>query len=251
MKFLFKLLRRLLLVVILLAVVLYFARNVVARHAVMLAVTKLSGFSLEIGSVDVRPGEETLEVRDMRISNPPEFHGGTFAVVPWLRVRYDTLSLIRRAPHIRELEVHVTELVLVKNESGRTNAKVLQDRITSLGRDTGRSTGPGTSRVPAKVSKTPYRVDVLKLRLGTVTKRTFASRDRFTETKYVLNLNATYRNITEATSLTRLVMDTVFAQLGDVAGDMIRGVGEAVRGAAGALQKTARGIWGIFRKKQQ
>lgn len=249
MRTLFKLIRGLLLLLVVSGVALYFARNLLARHVVQLAVTKLTRFPLEIGSVNLQLREGVLEVHDLRISNPPEFHGGTFVVLPLLRMDYDTMSFVRRTPHIRELVVHVSEVVLVKNEKGETNANVLQDRAASLGGDTGKSPETTGGGAPPKKKKTPYRVDVMKVRVGTVTKRTFNAKGQSSENKFTLNLDATYRNVTESTSVSQLVMQTVFGQIGNVAGDMIKGVGTVLKGAADTLQKTTKGLFGIFQKK--
>ena len=237
MKLLFKLIKWLLVLILLLGVALYYARNTVARFAVGVAAKHLTGFPMQVGSVDLGLFNGTLEVRDLTISNPPEFHGGTFLIMPRLRVDYHTLSVLRRAPHIRELVVNIAEITLVKNEKGETNATVLQDRASSIG---------GASN---EQKKTPYRVDVMKVHVGTVIKRTHSRGGRCSETKINLNLDATYNNITESTSLSKLVMDTVFGQIGNVAGEMIKGVGGAVKGAADTLQKTTKGLFDIFKKK--
>ncbi|MBM3859808.1 MAG: hypothetical protein FJ395_09185 [Verrucomicrobia bacterium] len=242
MKLLFKLIKWLLLLVIVLGVALYFTRNIVARHAVQVATTQLTGFPLEIGSVDLGLLNGTLEVRDLKLTNPPEFHGGTFLIMPLLRVDYDTMSFVRRAPHIKELTVNVAEVNLVTNAKGETNYSVLQNRASSVG-------GGGAPKEEKKV--TPYRVDLLKVHVGTVFKCTLGTDGKEKSKTQVLfkPLNAKYENITECTSISKLVMDTLFTQVGTVAGEVIKGAGEAVKGATDTLQKTTKGLFDAFKKK--
>ncbi len=258
MKILFKLIKWLLMLVVVLGVVLYFARNIVARRAVEIAAKEMTGFPLEIGSVDIGLFNGTLEVRDLKLMNPPEFHGGTFVILPLVRVDYVTMSFLSRSPHIKELVVDVAEVDLVKNEKGETNATVLQDRASSIGggkkpADTSGGTPSGGTPgggAPKEEKKTPYRVDLVKVYVGAVIKRTFSSDGKPSENKINLNVSATYKDITESTSISKLVMDTVFGQVGAVAGEMIKGVGGAVKGASDTLQKTTKGLFDAFKKKQ-
>jgi len=261
MKTLFKIIKWLLVLVVVLVVVLYFTRNIVARRAVEVAAKELTGFPLEIGSVDIGLFNGTLEVRDLKLSNPPEFHGGTFVIMPLLKVDYDTMSFLSKSPHIKELVVEVSEVDLVKNEKGETNANVLQDRASSIGGSGGTSKSADTSGgtpsggtpgggAPKEEKKAmPYRVDLVKVHVGTVIKRTYSSDGKPSENKINLNTNAKFENITESTSISKLIMDTVFGQVGAVAGEMIKGAGEAIKGATDTLQKTTKGLFDAFKKK--
>jgi uncharacterized protein involved in outer membrane biogenesis len=256
MKTLFKVIKWLLVLVVVLGVVLYFTRNMVARRAVEVAAKEMTGFPLEIGSVDIGLFGGTLEVRDLKMMNPPEFHGGTFIILPLVKVDYVTMSFLSKSPHIKELVVDVAEVHLVKNEKGETNATVLQDRASSVGSGgetkpadtTGGKPDGGTPKEEKK--KMPYRVDLVKVHVGTVVKRTFSSDGKSSENKITLNANATYKDVTESTSITKLVMDTVFGQVGAVAGEMIKGAGEAIKGAGDSIQKATKGLFDSLKKKQ-
>lgn len=260
MKILFKIIKWLLVLLVVLGVVLYFARNVVARRAVEIAAKEMTGFPLEIGSVDIGLFSGTLEVRDLKLMNPPEFHGGTFVILPLVKVDYVTMSFLSRSPHIKELIVNVAEVDLVKNEKGETNATVLQNRAAAVSGSGGTSKPADTSvgtpsggtpsgGAPKEEKKMPYRVDLVKVHVGTVIKRTFSADGKSSENKINLNVDATYKDITESTSISKLVMNTVFGQVGAVAGEMIKGVGEAVKGAGDTLQKTTKGLFDAFKKK--
>jgi hypothetical protein len=177
------------------------------------------------------------------------------------------MSFLSKAPHIKELVVDVAEVHLVKNEKGETNANVLKDRASSMGGSGGTSKPADTSGgtpgggtpgggAPKEEKKTPYRVDLVKVHVGTVVKRTFSSDGKESKNTINLNTNAKFENITESTSISKLIMDTVFGQVGAVAGEMIKGAGEAIKGATEAvkgatdsLQKTTKGLFDAFKKK--
>ncbi|MEI8063174.1 MAG: hypothetical protein WCH84_03825 [Verrucomicrobiota bacterium] len=238
-----KILVRIATVLVALMVVSFLCRNFIARKVVEIAANKMTGFPLEIGSVDIGLFSGTLEVRDFQLMNPSEFHGGTFVKLPLVRVDYDTMSFLRRAPHIKELTVNVAEVDLVKNEKGESNATVLQNRAESISGS--KQTGSGAPKDEKKMS---YRVDLVKIHVGTVIKRSFSSDGKPNETKLSLNVDATYKDVNESTSISKLIMDTVFGQLGAVAGEMIKGAGATVKDAGQTLQKTGKGLFDNLKK---
>jgi len=248
MKTLFKLIKWGLVLVVALAVVLFLGRNTIARMAVEIGTKQKTGFPLSIGSVDIGLFNSTLEVRDLKMTNPPEFQGGTFVDLPLLRVNYDTVSMLRRSPHIKELIINLNEIVIVKNEKGESNTTRLQNSVSGSSADSG-GTPKETGEEPRPQNKQPYRVDLVKIHIGTVIIKDYSS-GRLKERKMTLNMDATYKNITESTNVTTLVMNTVFKQLGTVVGDVVKGLGDAAKGATDAIQKTGKGIFDIFKKKQ-
>lgn len=247
-----KLIRNLLIVLVIGVAGLYLARNFIARKAVEIAAREMTGFPLEIGSVDIGLLGGSLEVRDLKLMNPPEFHGGTFVNLPLLKVNYDTMSMLRRSPHIKELTVNVAEVVLVKNEKGENNATVLQKKAEAVsGKSSGGESKPGSATggkpspggAPPKEEKTmPYRVDLVKVHVGTVIQRSFGKDGKPSDHKLTLNVDATYKDITESTSITKLVMDTVFMQLGPQL------IGDAVKGVGDTIQKAGKGLFDVFKK---
>ena len=246
-----KLIRNLIIIVVLLVVGLYYFRNTIAKNAVEVAAKEMTGFPLEIGSVDIGLLTGTLEVRDLKMMNPAEFHGGTFVSLPLVRVDYDTISFLRRAPHIKELTVNVAEVALVKNEKGETNATVLQNKAEAVaGSKSPSGTGSGGGSTPPKEEKTmPYRVDLVKVHVGTVIQRSFGKDGKPSEHKIDLNVDATYKDISESTSITKLVMDTVFGQLGSqLVGSAVKGLGDAGKTVGDTLQKSGKGLLDMFKK---
>jgi uncharacterized protein involved in outer membrane biogenesis len=247
MKTLFKLIKWVVIIVVVLGVVAFFARNTIARKSVEIGTKQMTGFPLEVGAVDLGVFNGTLEVRDLKLMNPPEFQGGTFVDLPLFRVDYDTMSMLSGAPHIKELVVNVNEVVIIKDEKGRSNATVLQEKVS------GKS---GDAEEPAQEEKKQaYRVDLVKIHVGTVVIKDYSS-GKLKERKVTLNVDATYKDITESTNITALVMNTVFGQIGAVVGDVVKGlgdvvggVGDAAKGATDTLQKTGKGVLDIFKKK--
>ena len=242
-----KLFIRIVIVLVALLVVGFLCRNFIARKAVEIVAKDITGFPLEIGAVDIGLFSGTLEVRDLKMMNPPEFHGGTFVSLPLLKVDYKTLSFLCLSPHIKELVVNVAEVDLVTNEKGDTNATVLQNKVAASG-GTNQTASASGSSTPKDKKKMSYRVDLVHVHVGTVIKRSFNSAGKPSETKLTFNLDKIYTDINESTSITKLIMDTVFGQLGAVAGEMIKGTGAAVNNAGQTLQKTGKGLFDNLKK---
>jgi len=248
-----KILIKLLMVVVVLGVVAFLARNFIARKSVEVGVKKLTGFPLEIGKVDVGVFGGTLEVNNLKLTNPPEFHGGTFVDLPLFKVDYTTLSMLTGSPHIKELVVNVEEVVLVTNEKGEINAQAIQNKLIA---SKPASTGSEKPSEPKKEEKkAKYQVDLVRVHIGTIIKRTYSKDGKPNDIKIVMNTDREFKDISESTSLSALVTQVVFGQLGGVAGELVKGVGDTfkgagdtVKGASDTLQKTGKGLFDGFKK---
>ena len=237
MKTLKRLLIRGVLAVVALLVILFLARNFIARKAVEVGVTKITGFPLQIGSVNVGLFSSKVDVHDLRLMNPADFEDKLFVDMPQLYVDYQLASMLKKAPHINDMLVNIKQLVIVKNNKGETNAKKLKGIV---------SPGGGSSK--------KYRVDKLRVHVGTVTIKDF-SRAKPSERDITLNIDATYYNITDATDITRLVLLTVMNQvrlpdikMDDLKNNLSNAAGNAVKGAAGTVGRAGKSVFDIFNK---
>ena len=237
-----KLLLRLLSFLAVLVVFGFFSRNFIARRSVEIGVTKLTGFPLEIGAVDVGLFTSQLEVRDLKLTNPAEFPEKLFVDLPLLRLRYTLGSLLSGAPHVKEVVVNIENVVIIKNAAGRTNASVFQDKLAPA------ASSASDGKKPAESSNgASYRVDLLRVHIGTVIMKDF-SKARPTEHKLNLNRDVVFENITESTSVSALVMKIVFGQLGDIAGGLIKDGGSAGKEVTQTIQKSGKGLFDNIKK---
>lgn len=226
-----------------LLVALVLARNVIARKTVELGFRRTTGFPLEIGAVNVGLFNGQLEVRDLKLMNPPEFGAGLFVDLTRFHLDYRLGSMLRGAPHINAMTVDLHQMVIVKDATGNSNVTRLQG-ITSSGTSSNR---------------TKYRVDLLKVRVGTVTIKD-ASRGKPTERAIPLNITATYKDITDATDINRLVLLTVLNQarvpeMGIKSVDLKKGLtsatavaGEILKGTTNVVGATTKGLADTLKK---
>jgi len=62
-----------------------------------------------------------VEIRDLKLFNPPAFGGTPFLDIPEIHVEYDRDALARRELHFRLVRFNLGELDIVKNQAGQTN----------------------------------------------------------------------------------------------------------------------------------
>ena len=227
-------------VLLVLVVAAILGRNVIARKSVEIGAKKMTGFPLEIGSVNVGLLNGKLDVSNLKLMNPPEFQEKMFVDMPQLYVDYRLGSMFSGTPHINDMLINIKQLVVVKNNQGESNAQKLKGVV---------STGSSSS----KSSK--YAVDKLRIHIGTVTIKDF-SRAKPTERTITLNVDATYNNITDSTDITRLVLLTVMNQvhlpdIGIKTEDLKKGLGNVSNAAGEALKgatETTKGLLDTLKK---
>ena len=244
-----KLLVRILFVIVTLVVIGVLGRNFIARKSVEIGVKGVTGFPLEIGAVQVGLLSGQLDVRNLKLMNPPEFEDQRFVDLPLFHVQYELGSLLKGVPHVKEIVVNVQQVVIVKNAKGQSNANAIQDKLAPTGDTPEKSAQPA---VPAK--KLAYQVDLVRVHIGTVVKKDY-SKGQPTEQTIPFNRDIVFENISESTSISALVMKVVFGQLGDVAGGLIKNAGELSKSlggvgkdAAQTLQQTGKGLFDNVRK---
>ncbi len=225
-----------------LLVLVILARNFIARKSVEFGTERITGFPLTIESVNVGLLNGQLDVTGLKLMNPPEFQDREFVDLRKLHVDYRLGSMLAAAPHINDMLVDIDHLVIVKNTNGVSNTQKLK--------------GVASSNKP---SKTKYRVDLLRIHVGNVIVRDY-SRNKPLEKKVPLDITATYRDITDSTDITRLVLMTVVSQaripeIGISANDLKKQLGP-VGGAAGEmigtttnlLEQTGKGLLDTIKK---
>ena len=222
-----KLLWKILAVLVILIVIIFLARNVIARKAVEVGAKRITGFPLEIGSVNLGLFSSKVDVHDVKLMNPPEFQDKLFVDMPQLYVDYQFGSMLSGAPHINDMLINIKQLVVVKNNKGDSNAMKLKGVVSSGGS-----------------SSKKYRVDILRIHVGTVTLHDY-SRAGLGQRQYPLNIDATYSNITDSTDITRLVLLTVMSQvrlpdIGVSVNDLKKNLGDVT----GTATKTLQGATG-------
>ncbi len=224
--------------VIVLAAALVLARNFIAREAIQVGATKMTGFPLQIGNVNVGLINGQVDVHDIKLMNPPDFPDSRFVDMPELFIDYRLGSMLHGVPHIKNMRINIEQLVVVKTAKGDSNAAKLKGMVSSGGS-----------------SSTKYQLDLLRVHIGTVTIEDF-SRGKPTERKTALNIDATYKDISDSTDISRLVMLTVMSQIhlpdiGINTDDLKKSLGSVQNTAGQAVKGATDALGGLFKSLNQ
>src|SRR5271155_5728944 len=121
MKWIFKWLFRLFLLAIVLVVIFLLSLNSILRVLVEHNIRAQTGMDAEIGQFSLGFVGPTVEIRDLKIYNPPNFGGTLFLDIPEIHAEFDPAALARREIHVTLLRFNLGELDIVKNQAGQTN----------------------------------------------------------------------------------------------------------------------------------
>jgi uncharacterized protein involved in outer membrane biogenesis len=102
------------------------ARNVIERN---------TGLPTQIEELRISLRQPGLLVRGFKLTNTPDFGGGTFLDLPELRVELDRRALSEDKIHLKLVRVNLAELHLVVDEKGRRNTEALQQRTEGKNKD--------------------------------------------------------------------------------------------------------------------
>ena len=237
------------------------SRGFVVRHALEAAVTRSTGFPLEIADVSIGLTNGRVEVTDLRLGNPPGFEDPRCLHVSKLVADAEVGSFLREVYHAEEIELVVPEIVVVKNAAGETNL----DRLSALaGKD-----GEKKPDEPGKELR--WRCDRLRLVLGKVV---FLDYSRAKDGKprretWDLDIDEEFRDLTSPDQIVRLIVLKVVAGtpirlvnatvetlkegldgVVGVAGEILKGAGGAIKGAAEGIGGAIEGIFGGGKKAE-
>jgi uncharacterized protein involved in outer membrane biogenesis len=162
MKWIFKWLFRLFILAVVLVVIFLLSLNSILRVVIEHNIRAQTGMDAEIGKFSLGFVGPTVEIKDLKIYNPPNFGGTLFLDIPEIHAEFDRAALLRREFHLTLLRFNLGELDIVKNQAGQTNIFALGITLPSKKSGNGKIT-------PANVfpnAQFPH-IDVLNVSIGT------------------------------------------------------------------------------------
>ena len=212
-----------------LLIILFLTLNFIARKSVELGVAKVTGFPLEIGSMNVSLFASKIDVRNIRLKNPAAYEEPLFTDLPRLYIDYQLPSIISGKNHINNMLVELKEIVIVKKGGGDSNVAKLKQVLFS---------GKGSTK---------YQIDLLRVKCAGQAVIKDYSRAKLSERRIPVNVAAEYKNISNSTDITRLVLLTVMSQvhlpdIGIKPDELKKSLDESVKGLGDALDKAGKSL---------
>ena len=211
-----------LLLVLVLGLVL--ARNAIARSSLERAVSESTGFPVSVASVDIPLSFNAVDVRGIALGNPPEFEDKQFVDMPQIEAS-GGFATVFGTPHINSMTLDLKTLVITRNAKGEWNSMKLVGMNSSGG--------------------SKYKIDSLHLKIGSVLVRDNTTKPA-TEKSYPLEIDSTYKNVTSANDVMRLIFFSMLMKgklpdIGLKTADIAKNLG-GITNAAGGLLNSAEGM---------
>lgn len=181
------------------------ARNQLVKMEVRRLLARQPGLAIEIGDVQTKWASTAVEAKDIRILNPPDFPNGTALEIRRIWVDFNPWSLLRRETRVRDMEIEIPRVTVVRNRHGDINLQRLGGSAST--KNQASPAGPASaptetprpsaeSQASRKKAERPLQIDQLRVRIETVTVEDY----RFGETpatgQFDLAMDRVYTNLT-------------------------------------------------------
>lgn len=193
-----KILGVLLLVIAIIAGGLVIGRNTIADLAVRKTIGHLTGLELSIQSIKIGLLSTLIDITGIIIDNPEGYPDKIMAELPVIYVDYNLGALIKGKVVLPELRLHLKEFNIIKNSDGKLN-------ISSI-----RVVKEQKEKVPEKEKAKAPPIDIgsFHLKIGRVVYKDYSRGTPPTVKEFNLNLDETYRNITDLKALVNIIIVT-------------------------------------------
>lgn len=212
-----------------------------------------TGFEVEIQSFYCNLFTANLVVRGLVITNPPKFPRKEFVNLREFRVAARPASLLGRRWEAEDVTVDLAALALVRDESGRVNARLFEEGLAG---PAGKRPSPNGAKDTNEKKERDFLIKHLTLRIDRLVIADYSLHSPETR-EYNLNFNRSYENVTSgkqlaapfaealgslAGSLAGLVPESggVLRETGNTLKQAGRKAGEAVKGLFESLEKSIR-----------
>ncbi len=144
---------------------LFFGRDKIMRRIVEQNILAQTGMVAEIGSFHVGLREPVISLKDFKLRNPAGFGDTPLLMIPEVFVEYDQAALAHNKIHLTQVRFNLSELVIVKNEAGKTNLFELGLTLPSPQGKVKKDTG--LAEFKKRTGLDFAGVDALKISIGT------------------------------------------------------------------------------------
>ena len=194
-------------------------RDRLIKTAVTIIAGSLTGTKISIRGLSLGLLSQSVKISGFRIYNPKGFPAGIFVDIPKIYADFNIWSLLKEGKlHIRNLDLHLKKMTIIKREDNRMNVDALT--VVSEEEQAGAS-----KKVKQKSSaQMPMQIDFMKLELGELIYKDYGTEGSEPSVRvFNLNLKKEYKNITSTQQLTVLIMSEPMKAAG-IKGAAIYGV---------------------------
>lgn len=223
------------------------AKDPLVKVAVRKGVGVATGLKLDISSINVGLARTYVDIKGLKLFNPPEYEDRVMIDMPEIYVDYVLPAVLRGKIHLREARIDLREFVVIRNARGELNLnalKVVKDREKET--------------VPVEKKKADLQIDLLELKVGKVVYKDYSMGRAPVVQEFNINLNETFRDINDPDKLVSVIVVRALSKtpISRLTGFDIRslegtisGVLSTARDIAGKAQEAVVGVGGTAVQK--
>lgn len=181
--------------IIVLTVVLLFGfclvRDFLVKSLIDTVATSITGAPVSVGGLSLSVIRQSIKISNFRMYNPKGFARGVLVDIPRMSVALNLGALISGKIHLRQLELDIKEIGMVKNKEGKLNVdslKIAEEK-------------PAEKEKKRPAKHLAMQIDVISLGMGKVVSKDYSVAGAPVVKVYDINARKTYKNITSAQQL--------------------------------------------------
>lgn len=181
-----------------------FAKDMLVKAAVTGGFRTVTGLDLAIKGMHV--GLDSVQIRDLLLSNPAGYQDRTMVDMPEFYVRYQLLTLFGGEPHINVLRLNLKDIIIVKNRGGELNLDSL--KVVKQKKEAAKE--PQKKAAPAP----KVRIDLLELKIGRVIYKDYSRGSQPQVREFNLNIDEKYENVANTSEIASLIITKALLNTG-------------------------------------
>lgn len=174
------------------------ARNIIVKTGLSAGAELVTGLKLEVESVNVGILNTLINIKGLKLHNPPEFADKLMAEVPEIYVDYDLAAILKKNLHFEKVRLNLKEFIVIKNEKGILNLDTLK---ALQGAD-----GQRASKEKQEAKPPQFKIDVLELKIGKVIYKDYSKKGKPNISEFNLNIDGRFENITDPNAFAALIV---------------------------------------------
>jgi len=195
-----KIVKKIILVVVVI-LALSLGKDALVKAAIQGAAGAVTGMPVKMSGFHMGLIKTVVDISNLRIYNPREFHDPLLLQMPKVYVDYDLPAVFKGVVHVKSAKMHLKELTVVRNEKGKLNI----DSLTALQKQKEKTPAKPAPKEKGKAPK--IQIDRLELKVERVVYKEYSTAQAAPRvTNFDIGLDETYEHVNDPNVLASLIV---------------------------------------------
>ncbi len=173
-------------------------KDIIIKTSVEKGVEFVTGLKLSIQSFRAGVLRSVVDIKNIKLFNPPGYKDPMMADVPEIYVDYDLGAIMKGKVHLPKARINLKEFIVVKNELGELNLNSL--KVVQAQKEGKRP----EEKAPGKAPE--IEIDTLELKIGKVIYKDYSQGGVPSIKEFNIDIDERYSNVTNPYSLVSLIV---------------------------------------------